>query len=235
MRNKIIPISILLALLLPPLALAAPGEANGTVTYVVDGDTINVQIQGCNSRIGNIGVRLADIDCPEMNSSNGTRCKQYTYQELNGSSVTLDLDDKTGKDRFNRWVAVVFLQNPNGTLDNFNKMLVDSGNACIWNFTNNEFDPASWWDEKCPARACKNESSNRSHESDSISCIDNSYNNNSRSWPDGAVVGNIASRKYHDPCCQWAKEMSPANLVWFSSFQDARDQGYLPCQACSPP
>ena len=108
MRNEIIPISILLALLLPPLALAAPGEANGTVTYVVDGDTINVQIKGCNSRIGNISVRLADIDCPEMNSSNGTRCKQYTYQELNGSSVTLDLDDKTGKDRFNRWVAVVF-------------------------------------------------------------------------------------------------------------------------------
>lgn len=97
MRNKIIPISILLALLLPPLALAAPGEANGTVTYVVDGDTINVQIQGCNSRIGNITVRLADIDCPEMNSSNGTRCKQYTYQELNGSSVTLEDFEKPFK------------------------------------------------------------------------------------------------------------------------------------------
>jgi len=75
MRNEIIPISILLTLLLPPLALAAPGEANGTVTYVLDGDTINVQIQCCNSRIGNITVRLEDIDCPEMGTASGPRSR----------------------------------------------------------------------------------------------------------------------------------------------------------------
>ena len=27
-----------------------------------------------------------------------------------------------------------------------NRMLVDSGNAVIEDFKNNEFDPASWWD-----------------------------------------------------------------------------------------
>ena len=46
MRNEIILISILLALLLSPLVLATPGEAYGIVTNVVDGDTIHVQIQG---------------------------------------------------------------------------------------------------------------------------------------------------------------------------------------------
>ena len=68
MRNEIILILILLALLLPSLVLAAPGEAYGNVTNVVDGDTIHVQIQGYDSRIGNITVRLADVDSPEMNT-----------------------------------------------------------------------------------------------------------------------------------------------------------------------
>ncbi len=109
MRNKIILISILLALLLPPLVLAAPGEANGIVTHVVDGDTFYVQIQGYDSRIGNITVRLADVDSPEMNTPEGLDSRNYAFQVLNGSFVSLDLDDVTGKDRYCRWVAVVFL------------------------------------------------------------------------------------------------------------------------------
>ena len=116
MRNEIILISILLALLLPPLVLAAPGEAYGNVTNVVDGDTIYVQIQGYDSRIGNITVRLADVDSPEMNTPAAHASRHYTFQVLNGSFVTLDLDDVTGKDRYCRWVAVVFFQNQDGTL-----------------------------------------------------------------------------------------------------------------------
>jgi len=52
MRNEEILISILLTLLLPPLVLAEPKEVYGKVTYVVDGDTIHVQIQGYDERIG---------------------------------------------------------------------------------------------------------------------------------------------------------------------------------------
>ncbi len=109
MRNEIILISILLALLLPPMVLAAPQEVQGNVTYVVDGDTICVQIQGYDNRIGNITVRLADVDSPEMNTPEGKDSRNYTFQVLNGSFVSLDLDDVTGKDRFCRWVAVVIL------------------------------------------------------------------------------------------------------------------------------
>ena len=72
-----------------------------------------------------------------------------------GSLVSLDLDDITGKDKYCRWVAVVFLQKQNGTLANFNRMLVDSGHASIWNFTNNEFDPATWWNGTYPLAAGK--------------------------------------------------------------------------------
>jgi len=35
----------------------------------------------------------------------------------------------------------------NGTLMNFNRMLVDSGHAVIKDFKNNEFEPAIWMKE----------------------------------------------------------------------------------------
>jgi hypothetical protein len=42
-------------------------------------------------------------------------------------------------------VSIVYLHNPDDTLENFNKILVEAGQACVWNFSNNEFNPADWW------------------------------------------------------------------------------------------
>ena len=135
---------LLLALLLLPLAAAAPDEGMGRVTKVVDGDTIDVQLQSHDSRISEetIRVRLADLDSPEMSTPQGPPAKAYTTKWLQSSIVSLDLDDRTGKDPYGRWVAVVYLQKPGGTLDNFNRMLVEAGQACVWDFSNNEFNPA---------------------------------------------------------------------------------------------
>jgi len=48
-------------------------------------------------------------------------------------------------------------------------------------------------------------------------------------------VGSIKSNKYHYPSCQWAEKINPENEIWFSSSQDARNQGYIPCKVCKPP
>lgn len=48
-------------------------------------------------------------------------------------------------------------------------------------------------------------------------------------------VGSVKSDKYHYPDCQWAKKIKPENEIWFSSSEDARAQGYVPCKVCSPP
>jgi hypothetical protein len=48
-------------------------------------------------------------------------------------------------------------------------------------------------------------------------------------------VGSIKSSKYHYPNCQWATKIKPENEIWFSSSQDARNQGYVACKVCSPP
>ncbi len=144
-------LNILLALLLIPLVTGAPDEAMGRVTKVVDGDTIDVALQEHDSRITEdlIRVRLADIDTPEVRGPKagaaGKDASTYTKTWLLSRYVFLDLDNKTGKDPYGRWVAMVYLSEDGKPGRNFNKMLVDAGHAVIEDFKNNEFDPGKWW------------------------------------------------------------------------------------------
>jgi len=146
----IIPI-LALVLLLPSLAAGAPDEAYGRVIKVVDGDTFDIALQDYNSsQIAEdvIRIRLADIDTPEVRGPKaceaGKVASAYTRTWLLSNYVFLDLDDKTGKDPYGRWVAVVYLAEGGKPGRNFNKQLVASGHAVIEDFKNNEFDPGSW-------------------------------------------------------------------------------------------
>lgn len=133
-------------LLLISLTTGSPDEATGRVSKVVDGDTFDVQIQEHDIRISEdlIRVRLADIDTPEIHGPKaceaGKKAAAYTRTWLLGKEISLDLDNKTGKDQYGRWVAVCYLGG-----NNFNKQLVNAGHAIIKDFKNNEFIPASWW------------------------------------------------------------------------------------------
>ena len=137
---------MLTMMLLITLAAGAPDEAMGRVSKVVDGDTFDVTLESHDSRISEdlIRIRLADIDTPEVRGPKaceaGKKASAYTKAWLLGKMISLDLDDKTGKDQYGRWVAVCYLDGKN-----FNKQLVDSGHAVIKDFKNNEFDPLSWW------------------------------------------------------------------------------------------
>ena len=50
-----------------------------------------------------------------------------------------------------------------------------------------------------------------------------------------AFVGSSKSDKYHYPSCSAAQKIKPANLITFSSSEEARAQGYSPCGICHPP
>ncbi|MBC7079606.1 MAG: thermonuclease family protein [Methanothrix sp.] len=179
---------------------SVPDEFHGTVVKVVDGDTFDVEGLG--------RVRLADVDCPEMDTEAGRAAANYTISWLFGRTVWLDIDDLKGRDDYGRWICVVYLDE-NGAPDpemNFNRMIVDSGHAVVRDFTDNEFNPADWW-------------------------------NHSSLQPGGgcAYVGSVKSNKYHYPDCEWAQKISPVNLICFSSPSEARSKGYTPCRVCKPP
>jgi endonuclease YncB( thermonuclease family) len=106
----------LATMLLITLAGAAPDEAMGRVSKVVDGDTFDIQLQEHDSRISEnlIRIRLADVDCPETRGSKaceaGKKASAYTQAWLLNNFVFLDLDNKTGKDEYGRWVAMLSQQ-----------------------------------------------------------------------------------------------------------------------------
>jgi len=51
----------------------------------------------------------------------------------------------------------------------------------------------------------------------------------------GKYVGSITSNKYHYPGCKWAAQIGPHNLLNFSTTEEARKRGYIPCPTCRPP
>lgn len=48
-----------------------------------------------------------------------------------------------------------------------------------------------------------------------------------------SFVGSKNSDKYHLPDCTWAKRIKKENQIWFSSAEDAKNQGYNP-GSCIP-
>ncbi len=97
MRLKPILALLLLASIMPILAAAAPDEASGIVTNVVDGDTFDLRIDKTDPRIiyEIERVRLADVDSPEMSTPEGPPAKarkpkaealgqENTYNEADG-------------------------------------------------------------------------------------------------------------------------------------------------------
>ncbi len=52
--------------------------------------------------------------------------------------------------------------------------------------------------------------------------------------PEGQYCGSVKSNKYHYPSCEWAKKISPSNLIWFKLKEDAEKKNYKPCGVCKP-
>jgi micrococcal nuclease len=214
----------LMLCLLAPGAMAGP-LISGTVTHVTDGDTF---------KVGGIGiVRLADIDCPEIGTWPGAAAKAYVEPLIMGKTIYLDQDDLNGRDKYGRLICVAYLPYPNGTVNisaNLNKMIVDAGHASIWDLSDNEFDPSSWWENSSGASS-PNNTSNVASSGGSGSGVTVS----GHAARSGAFVGSLKSNKYHYESCKWAEKISPENEIWFADSNDARRHGYLPCGVCEPP
>jgi len=244
---------LVLACLLPIIALAASDEASGTVTNVVDGDTFDLRIEKTDPRIiyEIERVRLADVDSPEMSTPEGPLAKVYTTETLLGKKVWLDIDNKSkdGRDMYERILAVVYLEDLNGTINAtpFNRLLVDAGHAQIKDFSNNEFDPNSWWTSGIsfeveslssdlgseglffPGAGLNDEWLPCALEDETI------IQTTTTAATGGRFVGSLESDKYHYPSCRWADKILPENAIWFSSSEEARSAGYVPCGVCHPP
>jgi micrococcal nuclease len=110
-----------------PAAGAQQPVLSGTVTRVIDGDTIQVQLSS-----GPIRVRLNSIDTPEKDQPWGPEAHAALAGRVEGKRV--DLEPVT-QDHYDRLVAVVFLDS-----ENINAWMVQQGDA--WAYRDYLEDPS---------------------------------------------------------------------------------------------
>ncbi len=86
---------------------------------------------------------------------------------------------------------------PDGTMENFNKMIFDAGQACVWDFRDN---PADWWGGRFRLASASRERLRPRF-----------------SLEQRAFRGSTKSDEYLTQTAHGAKKIAPANFVAFAS------------------
>ena len=110
----------------------------GTVTKIVDGDTIHVN---------NKPIRLVLVDTPERGDRNYDTATQHTRTICPvGTQALVDIDDLQIEDRYGRQIAKVTC---NGTM--LNESLLKSNLAKVYHrfCSESEFSKESWLNNEC--------------------------------------------------------------------------------------
>ncbi|GAA5818377.1 MAG: thermonuclease [Methanobrevibacter sp. CfCl-M3] len=110
-------------------------DFTGECTYVVDGDTVDVEGIG--------RIRFVGVDTPEKGENGYEEAKNFTKNSLLHKIVVLDIDNLAwkgkygeGKDKYNRTLAKILI---NDMKTDFNQLLVDKGYARVYYFSPSEF------------------------------------------------------------------------------------------------
>ena len=186
-------------------------EESAVCTKVVDGDTIYLD--------NGEKVRFVGVNTPERGVEGYIASKNFVQKLCLNKEVGLDIDDSKHNDKYGRTLAVVIVDGKN-----VNEMLLKEGLAEIMYMPPSEFYPYNWAGSNTHVADTHSSSSSSSSSSDSSSSSSGS----------GSYVGNANSGKFHIASCGSVDKMSEANKVFFSSRDEAINQGYVPCKRCNP-
>ena len=106
-------------------------EASGYCSYVVDGDTLDVDGVG--------RIRLVGVNAPEVGEPGYQKAKDFVKSKCLGKVVGLDIDDAKHYDKYGRVLAVVYIGDTN-----VNAELLKRGYAEVMYIPPSEFNPYSW-------------------------------------------------------------------------------------------
>ncbi len=99
---------------------------------VLDGDSVRVT----GDSVEPFDVRLAAIDAPEWSQAFGQEAKQYLEQLLGRQEI---IAWQTDTDRYGRVIAFLFIQQPDGQLQEINVQMIRAGYA--WHFNKYSSNP----------------------------------------------------------------------------------------------
>ena len=189
------------------------------VIRVIDGDTIEVDINGKAYKVRYIG-----INSPEYNQPFGDEATQANSSLVSGKTVILE-KDVSETDKYGRLLRYVYV----GNLF-VNAHLVKYGWAQA-----STYPPDVKYSDLFV-------SLEREARENNIGCwfIPEEIEEEppppaEEEKPPGMFVGSKKSDVYHYPSCRYVKNILSENIIWFSSVEDAKARGYRPCKVCKPP
>lgn len=188
------------------------------VIRVIDGDTIEVQLNGKTEKVRLIGVDTPETVHPVIGEEPyGKAASNFTKSQLEGKQVTLEFDVQE-RDQYGRLLAYVWL---NDQL--FNEVLVREGYAQVSTFPPNvkyvDRFTAAQREAREAGRGLWGMTDQTPQQTPATS---------------GKYVGSKESNKYHYPWCRWAERIKPENQIWFQTKEEAEAAGYEPCGVCNP-
>lgn len=99
------------------------------VIKVIDGDTVDLNIDlGFHISVSK-RIRLSLIDAPEMNTDAGKQAKQFVSDKLSEGKSVIVQTKLDSSDKYGRILGEIFLDD---SISSINKMLIDAGLAEIY-------------------------------------------------------------------------------------------------------
>jgi endonuclease YncB( thermonuclease family) len=103
---------------------------NAYVTYVIDGDTLKLEIDVGFDGQRHETIRLKGIDCPELDTPEGLAAKRFVEAQLaHCEFITIKSTRTQRKEKWGRYLADVFYTNKTGKQVYLNNLLLEKGYA----------------------------------------------------------------------------------------------------------
>jgi endonuclease YncB( thermonuclease family)/methylphosphotriester-DNA--protein-cysteine methyltransferase len=198
----------------------------GKVVRVADGDTITV----LDNQNKQHRIRFQGIDAPESKQAFGQKSKQSLSDLVFGKQVTVIYSKM---DKYRRVVGKVMLDGKDVNIEQ-----IKAGLA--WHYKKYEDeqppeDRVSYAKAEQEARAAK-----RGLWAEPNPTPPGEYRQKAKldRWgpppPEGTVIGNKNSKKYHRPDCPGYRDMAERNRVFFKTVAEAEAAGYKRAGNCPP-
>jgi len=188
-------------------------EQKSVCTHVVDGDTIYL----ANGK----KVRLVGVNTPERGVTGYQTSKKFVEKLCLNKEVGINVDDRKYTDKYGRTLAVVIV---NGK--NLNEMLLKEHLAEVMYIPPSEFSPYKWADS--------NQKVEHITVSDNSTSIQSNQTSKKTTDSSTSYIGNSNSHKFHKSSCEAVDKMSEKNKVYFTSREEAINNGYIGCKMCNP-
>lgn len=196
----------------------------GKVINVHDGDTVTVLDQN-NQKFH---IRLQGIDAPELKQEFGSASQQFLARLVLGKQVTIVWSKI---DKYRRTVGTIMLDGRDLNIE-----VVKAGLA--WHFKKyaDEQEPQDRRTYAAAELEARNNKLGLWQDPNPIVPGEWRQEVKAKRWgpppPEGTIIGNRNSQKYHRPDCSGYRDMAEKNRVFFKSVAEAEAAGYKRAGNC---